>query len=113
MMSKKAVATLNRAFAADPAAVHALLCNRVPCNLALADDPTIICGDEAVVPGFTLGAIGLINGVLADLGLPLVASQWSDEADEQGRRKLVGFQSYEPPGKPSATFGDGAAGGIG
>jgi hypothetical protein len=32
-----ALQTLNEACTADPGALHALICNRVPCNTALAD----------------------------------------------------------------------------
>lgn len=92
--------TLNRAFAADPEAVHAILCNRVPCNKTLADDPTIVVGESLVAPdAFNVGIIGLLNGVLADMGQPLVASRWSDDVDGEGRRKLLGFCQYQEPSK--------------
>jgi len=90
---------LNAAFAADPNAIHALLVNRVPCRAALADDPYVQVNDSPVLdPGsFQVGALGLINGILAANGLPLVASKWGDTVDEQGRHKLLGFCLYEPP----------------
>lgn len=56
----KSVELMNRIFQADPNAVHALLLNRVPCNLAFANDPdvpvdgTLMIGDGA----FQVGALG-------------------------------------------------------
>lgn len=61
-----AVAVLNEALVADPAAVYALLCNRVPCNETLAAHPTIQVGR---VPGmdhalYHVGMLGVLNGVI-------------------------------------------------
>lgn len=96
--SHPAVRVLNRAWAADQAAIHALVCNHVPCNQALADDPTIVVDPNHFMPGrATLGAIGLLNGVLAEAGMPLVALKWSDERDAEGRATLLGFCEYQPP----------------
>ena len=41
-----ALQTLNEACTADPGALHALICNRVPCNTALADHPPIQVHDR-------------------------------------------------------------------
>ena len=62
-----AVRILNEAFVADPAAIHSLLCNRVPCNQTLADHPSVVVdvaehvGSQAFA---TVGLVGLLNGVL-------------------------------------------------
>lgn len=91
------VRVLNRAFAADPAAIHALICNWVSCNQALADDSTVIVEGNRVVPDvLTVGALGLVNGVLAEAGLPMVAPKFSDEPDADGRRALLGFCECRP-----------------
>lgn len=62
----QAVEVLNRALSADPKAMSDLVLSRVPCNLDLADDPTIQCGspgdDEA--NGYEVGLLGVINGIL-------------------------------------------------
>jgi hypothetical protein len=67
------VATLNEAFRLDPAALHAMICNRVPCNQALAEHPTIVVGDcyygDERVQHFNLGFVGLLNGILGDMGI--------------------------------------------
>jgi hypothetical protein len=79
------LSVLNSAFAADPGAIQALCENRVPCNRLLAEHPSIqVCVDryEALV-----GALGLLNGVLEALGVPLVASQWDGQ-------RMVGFCAY-------------------
>lgn len=93
----KTIEVLNMAFKSDPNAIHALLVNRVPCNRFLADDKFVQV-DEVPVLGkeyYQVGALGLINAVLAAHGLPLVAAKWSEEIDGDGRHKLVGFCEYK------------------
>jgi hypothetical protein len=92
----KAAECLNSAFAADPNAIHALMVNRVPCNQALVDHPQIYVDMLTVVDSSLAQAtlLGVLNGVLVANGLPRVATKWSTEADEEGRRKLLGFCDY-------------------
>jgi len=87
---------LNTAFKADPAALHALICNRVPCNEALADHSTFTV--DTGMYGHNAGALGLINCALSDVLGTRVAAQFS-EPDEFGRCKLVGFQEFLPDKK--------------
>lgn len=58
-------ALLNEMLAADPAATHALIANRVPCNEALRDHPTIQVevrnDNKDFLP--TVGLLGVLNGV--------------------------------------------------
>jgi hypothetical protein len=90
-----AVAALNGAFARDPQALHALLTNRIPCNLALADDPFVVVEANRVIDNaWTVGALGLVNGVLSAVGRPLVGAKFSDPAD--GPIRLLGFVDYVP-----------------
>jgi hypothetical protein len=107
MSIHKVVEALNAAFAADPCAIHALIVNRVPCNQALADDPFVQVDCPPVLREglFQVGAIGLINGVLAAIGLPLAATMFSDEKDDDGRSRLLGFTVY----KPEAVVTEGEA----
>jgi hypothetical protein len=87
-----AIDALNAAFEQDPAAIRALLINVVPCNAALAAHPTIQCGE---LPDMTsVSALGLVNGVIGALGLPLIAPKWSDMPDAEGRFELLGFCAY-------------------
>lgn len=92
----RSLLTLNRAFEADPNAIHALLCNRVPCNQLLADDPCVQVDESPVLPAgnFQVGTLGLINAVLAANGLPLVAARFTDEKTSNGSPKLLGFCEY-------------------
>ncbi len=69
------VDALNEAFQRDPQAIHSLLCNRVPCNAVLADDPYVCVEPTPRLVDkryYTVGTLGLVNGVLAAAGLPLV-----------------------------------------
>lgn len=86
---------LNSAYEADPAAMHALVCNRVPCNQALADHPTVVAVTNKVAMGesYTVGMIGIINGICAAITGERVAVQFSDTPDEDGCSKIVGFIS--------------------
>jgi len=66
---------LNNALENDPAAIWSLLLiNKVPCNQQLVDDPFIIVERPGGLPGsnYVVGALGLLNGALTALGLPLV-----------------------------------------
>lgn len=94
----KTVEILNSAFNADPNAMHALMCNRIPCNKALADDPYIPVDVTPVLEGenFQIGTLGLLNGILEANGLPKVGMKFSDEVDAKGRAKLLGFCEYKP-----------------
>lgn len=56
-----AIALLNEAVALDRPAMAALLANRVPCNDALADHPTIQV--QAQHGGYHVGLLGIINGL--------------------------------------------------
>lgn len=87
-----AIDVLNRAFAADPAAIHSMLCVRIPCNRALADDPTVVVEPGHV--GYTLDVMGLINGLLSELGQPLISTYTDDEPDLDGTHRLLGFRRY-------------------
>ena len=102
----KTVAALNAAFEADPNAIHSLICNRVPCNSDLAEDPFVVVESPPVLRdgNWQVGAMGLINGVLAANGLPLVASKFTDEQDSEGRVKLLGFCEYVPAKSSSGNL---------
>lgn len=92
----KMIDCLNRAFSNDPAAIHALICNRVPCNQELAEHPNIPVDINVVGTGFSVGALGLLNGALDAAGMQKIAIKMSDEKDEFGRAKMLGFCEYSP-----------------
>ena len=87
--------TLNEAYKADASAIHSLICNRVPCNQALADHPTIQVEINNMTPTetFSVGMLGIINGLVERLTGKRIAAKFS-EPDETGRSKFVGFMEY-------------------
>jgi len=86
---------LNAAFRADPNAVNSLMCTRIPCNQALADDRFVQVDTSPWPYGhFQVGALGLVNAVLEVNNLPLVAAKFSDELDADGRARFLGFCEY-------------------
>lgn len=87
---------LQSAFQADPAAMRALMCNRVPCNQALADHPLIVCRPAGAADYVQVGALGLLNGVLAALGLPPMKIVFSDDPQPC----FLGFRPSELPETP-------------
>ena len=91
-----AIEVLQQAFNSDPNAIHSLICNRVPCNETLANDEFIPVEKVQVLENayFQVGALGLINGILAASNLPLVSLKFS-EKDELGRSKVLGFCEYK------------------
>lgn len=96
-MTMNTVEAMNNAFKADPSAFYALLCNRVPCNKDLAEDPFMVVERSVVLEGerFNVGALGIINGVLEANGLPAVAAMW-EKGEEGSPNKLDGFCEYQP-----------------
>lgn len=99
----KASDVLNKAFSEDSNAIYCLVVNRVPCNEDLASNEFIIVEENKVLEGeqFTVGLLGIINGVLDANGLPMVAPKW-EMPEDGGPGRLVGFQDYEvePPVDP-------------
>lgn len=87
---------LNEAYAADPAAIHSLICNRVPCNFTLAEHPTVEVCTSPVLDGlnFTIGILGIINGICVASTGKRIALKFS-ELDSAGARKIIGFQEYK------------------
>jgi hypothetical protein len=95
--TQKVVDSFNEAFKHQPAALRALLFNRVPCWFPPEDKSTLVL--DSIDPDGTqwLGALGLVNGVLEALGLPRMAARWSPvPGDCKGKYSMTGFQVYEP-----------------
>ena len=93
LFAKQAVDVLNRALAEDPEAMRKLMSEAyVPCNRALADDPTIQVHTEKVEVGgilgdfFSVGALGLINGIIGirQNGCGYVAAVFNLECPRHG-----------------------------
>lgn len=93
-----ALAVLGDAFEKDPAAMNALLCNRVPCNNDLAEHPTIQTEKMPLkIEQYAVGMLGVLNGILSIYCGDVIASRWSEEVDAKGRRTLIGFRRYIKP----------------
>jgi rRNA maturation protein Nop10 len=61
IIAQRIVDVMNRALAEDPQAIASLVNQRVACNDALANDPTIQVGTTDA--GFDLGLLGILNGI--------------------------------------------------
>ena len=88
------VALLNDALTHDPQAVQCLIDNRVPCNMDLANHPTIqtLCTQN----GFSVGLLGLLNGLcgVTSTGSGHIVAVYEDD----DLRTLRGFQVQEVDG---------------
>ena len=92
----KVVELLNELLKSDPEAIHRLILHRVECEQATADRlPLFVkttCDDSTVdehgnpVPVHSIGIIGLLNGILKELDLNLVAGRYGED-----RRSVLGF----------------------
>lgn len=94
-VAQRGLDALNSALLTDPGAMYALITNRIPCTQALADDPFLVVSklptgtpDEF----FAIGMGGVLAGLFDAMGLPKIATEWSDDTDELGRKRLVGFR---------------------
>jgi hypothetical protein len=96
-LAQEVATALTSAWEADPAAMHCLIINRVPCNQALEDHPFVGVDLLPAGPPTTrvVGMLGVINGMLRALGLPPICVQFSDVADAEGRKRIVGFAVAE------------------
>ena len=63
----RAIEVLNRVHQADPTVLPALIEYRVPCNDAVADDPTVQVRGGYDSP-VTVGLLGIINGLFVWAG---------------------------------------------
>lgn len=92
-MMRTVIGVLNEGFKADPNAMHAMIVNRVPCNQAMVDHLHVVCDKSPVLNGdhYQVGMGGILAGICTAAGLPIIATEWGDEVDEDGRKKIVGF----------------------
>jgi hypothetical protein len=83
--------------------MYALVCNRVPCNTALAAHPSIQVNTNSVTQPatFPVGMLGIINGILERATGRRIAAKFSDDKQPV----LLGFV-------PAVVSGVGAPGGV-
>lgn len=98
------VATLNRAFAADPVAIASIVTRQVPCNRTIVADPTVMCVvDPEDHEAARVGMMGVLNSLLADLGAPLVAYR-CEPCEDSGQLRVTGFEVYSPEPQAEETM---------
>lgn len=99
-IAKLMIDCLQTAFDADPQAMHALVCNRVPTTQGMVDHPHVICEPNPVLDDNppTVGMLGVLNGVLEAAGLHKIASKWDAPPidDPALPATFVGFCQFRP-----------------
>ncbi len=66
-LSVELVDLLNSMMDADATATHSLLINRVPCNDAMVDHPTVVCSEMGEgSQRYVVGLLGVLNGLLPE-----------------------------------------------
>lgn len=82
---RRAIEVLNRVHTADPTVLPALIGHRVPCNLAVADDPTVQVGKiDGTDDQWEVGLLGIINGLFGVQGekaVGFIAANYDDDHD--------------------------------
>ena len=94
----KAIHVLNTAYQADKASIRSIIANMVPVNKELENHPVVIVQENA--DGTFLTSLGLLNGVVYALTGKMLAAEWSEERDENGAHKFLGFIEYTGDDKP-------------
>ena len=63
---KGTLRVLNEVYSIDPAAIHALMVNRVPCSLSLSNHPLVQVEVNTVAQGetYSVGTLGIINAIV-------------------------------------------------
>lgn len=101
-ITQRAVDALNEAFRRDPCAIYALIAIGIPCNQELADDQFMVVDQIPVLQGgpyYSIRLGGILAGISEAMGIPKIATEWSDERNEDGRQKMIGFCVYRNPGE--------------
>jgi hypothetical protein len=96
-----AVDLLNQLCALDRDAMQALVAARVPCNQALGDHPTVQVGARPDDGSYTLGLLGVLNGLFGviDVGEYSGCGHIAAKFDATGN--LLGFTVLGRPDRPS------------
>lgn len=75
----QAIEVLNSVHQADPTVLPLLIDYRVPCNRAVADDPTVQVGVHDGL--WTVGLLGIVNGIVGvdTNGRGFIAAHYDDD----------------------------------
>jgi hypothetical protein len=102
---KRILGLLQSCWEADPGATYTLIANKVTTNQQIVEHPFIICepvpvaGQAEELPMF--GVLGVINGVMGCLGLPLIATRWeNNDPSDYHPQRMCGFQRFAPSPQP-------------
>ena len=82
---------LESAFRADPDAIEALICRRLPCNEALADHQSVMVGTRPD-GSFEVGLLGVLNGILFPTIGERIATVVKDPKPDGTGHHILGFQ---------------------
>jgi len=103
-LAQHIVDMLNDMLERDKCAVAALLANRVPCNIELADHPTVQCQKQH--GGYWVGLLGVLNGLCgnsAERQSGVIAAVFKEAPGEHydtlDRFAVLDKQGRVPPGK--------------
>lgn len=89
------ILVLNQALKADLKAMTKIIEKKFPCNLALADHPTIQCGNTPEKDGeYEIGPLGLINGLVEPVTRQRIMAIYHDGV-------LHHFEQWFHPGFPT------------
>jgi len=63
-----------------------------PCNYQFAKKSLADCDEDIIATsGYKFGVLGVINGLLFMLGIPMIDVVWSEQSMSSGQRKIVDF----------------------
>ena len=63
-LAQRFIETLNELLLLDREAIKNLLCSRVACNKLMADHPSVQVNENTPFKKYSLGALGLLNGLV-------------------------------------------------
>lgn len=92
-IAQSIVDRLNSALELDRNAIACLIANRVPCNQALAEHPTVQVGAQH--GGFNVGMLGILNGLCGvyddgpKKGWGAIAAEFEDDPDGKDRFRTL------------------------
>lgn len=90
------IKVLNDANAADPRTIGSLVFDRRTCNKRLAAQSTVLVYPDRVLDTYTVGLLGVINGICAALTGRLVAATRSGRCSDSKPYGDVRFVEFNP-----------------
>lgn len=91
MIADRLLQVLNEACELDPVVVQCMLCSQWPTHEGFDGHPTIAIGCSPIDNTRLISMLGLLNGFIPESEGKAVAMKWTDEKDQYGRFKFLGF----------------------